>query len=134
VSKYKESENYRGIEQSVKIETEYEYNSGRIVILRNLPPTRVITIITDNINNANKCNDNNSILAHKNKWVTYRALCAYVLRVLCGLSYKQICNNLCNMTVSGCASLCSKGMELIKKNEYACLFSDLMCSKPAGLL
>lgn len=125
VSKHNKLDKYRDIEHKTAIETEYEYNSGRTVILRDLPPQRVITLITDIIISDKKYKDNNQMLAHKYKWVTCRALCAYALRVWCGLSYKQICNKIQNISVSGCASLCNKGMELFENNEYTHVFKKL---------
>jgi len=57
-----------------------------------------------------------------------RAFAVYVLRVLCGLGYRQICETIYNITVSGCSRLCDMGFELTKEPrvEYAGIFGELL--------
>ncbi|RCX16368.1 hypothetical protein DFR58_111113 [Anaerobacterium chartisolvens] len=63
----------------------------------------------------------------RSRQLGYRAFSAYVLRVLCGLGYKEICGNIYNMTISGCARLCNRGYELVKNEErYLSLFEGLI--------
>jgi hypothetical protein len=70
------------------------------------------------------------ILKSKKKAADYRAFCAYVMRVLCGLTYKEICENLYNITVSGCSTMCSRGFDLVKeREEYGRVFNALVEQK-----
>jgi len=51
-----------------------------------------------------------------------------VLRVLCGLGYKQICEVIYNITISGCSRLCDKGFKLVSQQRliYADIFNELL--------
>lgn len=103
---------------------ENEYLSGRKVILRELSPTKAISFISDRMMVMDK--SSLSIKARQ-KVLKYRAFTAYVLRVLCGLGYKEICSTMYNITVSGCSRLCSKGYDLLGKDQiYRGLFDELV--------
>ncbi len=60
--------------------------------------------------------------------MNYRSFCAYVLRVLCGLSYREICHSITGITISCCSQLCEKGYKLLIKGEtiYSDLFDELI--------
>lgn len=92
-----------------------EYISGRKVILRKLPIPRIMSIISDKLNIKT---ENRIAMKARHKLIKYRAFTAYILRVLCGLSYKDICNSMFNITISGCSRLCSKGCDLIDNDKY----------------
>ncbi|HPV02572.1 MAG TPA: hypothetical protein PK127_08890, partial [Clostridiales bacterium] len=70
------------------------------------------------------------IVSTDRRQIEYRAFTAYVLRVLCGLRYRQICENIFNITVSGCSVLCRKGFELTERegSQYAAIFNELLCT------
>ncbi len=104
---------------------ECEYRSGRKIILRNHSPGKIMTYISGRL----MINRNGSIgLKSKERVKEYRALCVYFMRTLCGMGYREICENIYNMTVSGCSSLCSKGYELVIGNEeYMKIFDELCC-------
>ncbi len=101
-----------------------EYISGRRTIIRGAFPANVITYILKKLKLPN---DETIIAQNRQKIREFRAFTAYVLRVLCGLSYKQICNNIYNITISGCSKLCDRGFELICKSDltYRKLFNEL---------
>lgn len=103
---------------------ENEYISGRKVILRNLTPSKVMSYLSNKLMLFEK---NNRSKLKKNLF-EFRAFSAYVLRSLCGLGYKEICNNMYNITISGCSRLCSRGYELLnKKNSaYASLYDEIV--------
>lgn len=108
------------------IETsENEYISGRKIVIRELTPVKVIEYISKKLKQPT-----NNILSNqrKQKQYEFRAFVAYVLRVLCGLGYKQICEHMYNITVSGCSRLCDKGFELANQQSfiYAGIFDDLI--------
>ena len=100
------------------------YNSERRVIVREMKPVDVIEYI------AAKLKKPVSSIIHVNrKQNEQRAFTAYVLRVLCGMRYRQICESIVNITISGCSRLCSKGYELVEGSEsaYAVIFEELLC-------
>jgi putative transposase len=102
---------------------ENEYRSGREIILREHLPGMVVTFIS---NKLLRKSGSSLILKSKKGLMEYRAICAYSLRVLCGMGYKEICSNIYNMTVSGCSRLCNKGYELISSNaDYERIFREL---------
>lgn len=108
-----------------KEEEKNEYVGGRKVVIRELTPAKAIEYIAYRL----KQPLDNIISAQGNKrHREIRAFVAYVLRVLCGLGYGQICENMYNITVSGCARLCDRGYELSNesKMEYADIFGELL--------
>jgi len=107
------------------IETpENEYVSGRKVLIREVPPAKVIEYISRKL----KYPMHKLLISNgKQKHNEFRAFVAYVLRVLCGLGYRQICEHIYNVTVSGCSILCNRGFELASSEgfEYAGIFDEL---------
>lgn len=102
---------------------ENEYRSGRRVILREHLPGRIMSYLSDRLMITNT---GSLMLKSKQRVIEYRAICVYAMRILCGLYYSEICNNMYNMTVSGCARLCSRGYELVSMNaEYGRIFNEL---------
>ncbi|HPZ05203.1 MAG: transposase [Acetivibrionales bacterium] len=106
-------------------EAKNEYDSGRRVIIRDMKPARVIAYIAMKLKKSVE-----SIISTDRRQNKYRAFTAYVLRVLCGLRYKQICENIFNVTISGCSSLCRKGYELTERkgSVYSAIFNELLCA------
>ena len=107
---------------------ENEYISGRRTVIREIAPLKVISYIANKL----KLPTHNMItLPRKQKLQEYRAFTAYVLRVLCGLGYKQICETIYNITISGCSRLCNKGYELLNNSEsmYSSIFNELAYCK-----
>jgi len=111
------------IRKSLSKAVENEYIGGRRIILRNHIPSQVVAYISDKLLKRGK----ESILLKSNRRVIeFRAFCAYTMRCLCGLSYREICANMYNITVSGCSLLCSRGYELMAENkEYERIFEEL---------
>lgn len=106
-------------------ETENEYISGRKIVVREMTPTKVIEYIACKLGQPTS-----NILSRQRKQnqFEFRAFVAYVLRVLCGLGYRQICDNIYNITISGCSRLCDKGFELANQQNliYAGIFGELL--------
>ena len=102
---------------------ENEYISGRKVILRNLSPSKVVSFISGKLLIAEK----SGILTKATRnLIEYRSFCAYALRVLSGLSHKEICSSMHNITGSGCARLCNRGYMLLNNSIYSSLFNELV--------
>lgn len=128
VSRHFEEKNLDKYSEENIEETHNEYISGRKTVIRELTPVKVIEYI------ANKLKQPiNSILSvkRKQKQHEFKAFAVYVLRVLCGLGYRQICEVIYNITISGCSRLCDKGFELASQqcDIYVDIFNDLLnCS------
>ena len=107
---------------------ENEYISGRKVIIRDLSPSKVISFISGKLLIAEK---SGIVTKATRNLIEYRSFCAYVLRVLSGLSHKEICSSMHNITVSGCARLCSRGYMLLNAGNsiYSSLFDELVSCK-----
>ncbi len=124
----------RGVESLKELKEDFietvenEYISGRKTIIREISPSKVISYISNKLKIPMK-----SIITsqRKQKLQEYRAFTAYVLRVLCGLGYKQICEMIYNITISGCSRLCNRGYELSNIEEliYAKIFDELVSCK-----
>lgn len=94
---------------------ENEYTSGRQVVMREMNTVKVISLIAEKLLTKNR---DTAIAIAQQKLVQYRAFTAFVLRVLCGLRYREICNHLFNITISGCARLCDKGYDLLNSEKF----------------
>lgn len=119
---------YEELKDKLSTAVENEYISGRTVILRDLSPSKVISYISSKLMIADK---NSIAVKASRKLIEYRSFCAYVLRVLGGLSYKDICSNMHNITISGCSRLCDRGYELLNNGNvvYSNLFDQLVSDK-----
>ncbi|HOJ12560.1 MAG TPA: transposase [Clostridiales bacterium] len=131
VSNKSDDSSIKELQKNLAAAPEYVYLSGRKIILRDKPPSEIISHIYDRLFNLGQETKNvkESIAVNTNKAIyKCRAISAYALRVLCGLGYKEICNHLYNITISGCSRLCSKGYELIIGNDiYKDIWNELVC-------
>ncbi len=124
VSHHRDMENIQLSEAELSSNAENEYISGRKIILRTYSPSKVIEFIANKLNLLNP-----GSLATKSKQfiLQHRAFVAYALRVLCGLSLKQICANMYNITISCCSKLCANGYDILRNNStYQKIFEDLI--------
>jgi len=105
------------------MDIEYEYVSGRSVIIREKPVDDVISYISGRL----KVHGPTSLKTKARRQLTdYRAFTAYVLRVLCNLSYKEICKHIINITITSCSRLCSRGFELVNcSDKHLRIFNEL---------
>lgn len=123
VSHQRDVGSFRDMKNKLSSAVEYEYVSGRRVILRDIQPAKVISFLWGKLLILKK----EKIKASRKKFTELRAVTAYILQLLCGLTYKEICNHLYNITISGCSRLCSRGYELIRKENsiYSSLLFEL---------
>jgi len=106
------------------VSAEYEYIPGRTVMFRDRPVTDVIVFISDKLK-MNQITDLQTKYRHK--LTNYRALTAYALRVLCNLSYRDICQYLLNITVTSCSRLCRRGYNLVRNDIlHRQIFNELL--------
>lgn len=128
VSHQRDIGSFKELKKKLSSYVENEYVSGRRVILRDLCPSKAISFISSRLMVSEKA----GIAAKSNRKLSdFRAFCAYVLRVLCGLGYKEICSNMYNTTISNCSRLCSRGYALLTSENpiYSSLFDELIGSK-----
>lgn len=124
VSRNHDLSNLEELHRSIAPTEENEYTSGRQVVIREMDAIKVISFISDKLLTKNR---DDAIAIAQQKLVQYRAFTAFVLRVLCGLRYREICNHLYNITISGCARLCDKGYDLLNSQKsYHELFLQLV--------
>lgn len=107
-------------------EVENVYISGRQIVLRESAPSSILLYLSNKLKLP--LNEMTAQQYHR-KSNKNRAFLVYVLRVLCGMSCRQICEIVFNITISGCSRLCFKGYELIRKEDlvYGSIFNELFC-------
>lgn len=104
--------------------SEYDYDSGRVIIVREYEAVNIISYISEKLNILKQTSIG---MKAQRKLIQYRAFVAYALRVLCNLSYKSICKYMLNITISSCSRLCSKGYDLVSKDDYHLqIFNELV--------
>lgn len=124
VSRQRDVEGLKEIAKKLSVETEYEYISGRKVILRDLPASKVISYISGKVLTGEFKGKEGKT---NKKLREFKAITAYALKMLCGLGYKEICGHIYNITISGCARLCDRGCELAheKLSIYSSIIEEL---------
>ena len=99
-----------------------ECRSERKILIRNIEIKRIIDYISDYT--ATKFS---LYIKFSRKNTELRSLCILVMRSLCNLSFKDICSNVGNMTISSTCRLCEKGYNLITQNDkYKSLMEDIV--------
>lgn len=125
VSNHRDIDSYKQLKEKFSSAIENEYISGRKTIIRSMTPSKVISYISGKI----MIPGNLSVAANGSKLLReFRSICAYVLRVLCGLGYREICQNIYNITISGCSRLIDRGYKLLEDEKliYTSLFEDII--------
>lgn len=122
-SRHDNAETENNDQVPVQTKVEYEYVSGRNVVIREKPVAEVIQYISGKLKHLHYTSLKTKARHHLTE---YRAFTAYVLRVLCNLSYKQICGYMYNITTTSCSRLCSKGYKLVNgSNTHLQIFNEL---------
>jgi hypothetical protein len=101
---------------------ERESTNGRIIITRERMPAKVIDYIASKLKKA-RLTDDNSSEGTKAEHINCKAFTAYILRVVCGMKYRQICEYMLDITVSSCSKLCNKGYDLLERGGV--LYTDI---------
>lgn len=115
VSHQRDVGSFRDLRKKLASAVEYEYRSGRRVLVREASPAQVMSELWSRL----LARYGSAGAAKKRKISEWRAITAYALQVLCGLGYKEICNHLYNITISSCARLCSRGYDLVRNKNAA---------------
>ncbi|MCX8132324.1 MAG: transposase [Clostridia bacterium] len=105
---------------------ENEYRSEKKYIARDIKPETVVkkvcSILGENISAGLRAKYNNEM-------TDIRAFVTYIMRVLCGHTYKEICGFIGNMSLSGIVKLSNKGYNLIKAHKlYQDAFESILAS------
>ncbi|RCX20183.1 REP element-mobilizing transposase RayT [Anaerobacterium chartisolvens] len=124
VSHQRDVGSFKKLKKSLSTAIQYEYVSGRDIIARDLPVTKVISFISTSLMLPKWAG---LAPSGKRKLQEFRAFSAYVLRVLCGLGYRQICSSMHNITISGCSRMFTRGYELLSSGNpmYQSVFDEL---------
>jgi hypothetical protein len=118
---------YDSIENNDTVESE-SINERRI-ISRERVPANVIDYIASRLKTV-KPSKNKADKIQKAERNDYKAFTAYVLRVICGMNYRQICEYILDITVSSCSKLCNMGYELLEHGGliYTDIFNNIILS------
>ncbi|HHY82360.1 MAG TPA: transposase [Clostridiales bacterium] len=122
------TDNLKDYDEQFSTAAENEYISGRSIILRSISPDNVVSYVSSKLTGSAHDNIINIAWKAKRELINYRAFCAYVLRVLAGLSYREICRIIPSITIACCSQLCDRGYELINSGHtlYSQIFSELL--------
>lgn len=125
VSHQRDIGSFKQLKNKLASAIENEYVSGRKIIARDMTPSKVISYISGRLMIPGKAG---AAAKGSRRLSEFRAFSAYALRVLCGLGYREICENLYNITIAGCSRLSKKGYKLLedKNSTYGKLFEELI--------
>lgn len=111
-------------ENILRAYVENEYRDDRKLIVRDAKPGDMIKKITGILGERTA---ENLRAKHIRETSETRAFVTYVLRVLCGFSYRMICEYMGNMSLSGISRLFREGFRLVGNNQlYRNAFNALM--------
>jgi putative transposase len=105
------------------------YRSERRVILRDIKPERIMDMVARTLGITLK---EGIHIKYGRAFEGFRTYTAFVLRVLGGLSYREICGLMGNISLSGAAELCRRGYNLLLEGGvYRGIFDRLLSLSPA---
>jgi putative transposase len=124
VFKQKDLATDKSIDKCLKRFANNEYKSERLILYRHYKPEELVSFISEKLG----FNSSNYIKLSSNREAgTLRAFSTFIIRSLCGFSYKEICRNIGNITMSGVSRLCRKGFELYKeRDEFKTIFNEIL--------
>jgi len=111
-------------ENIIKAYTENDYNSGKSFIIRNRTPREVLQKIGELLGE-----EVFGVLRTKYSRETspIRAFAIYILRVLCGYTYNELCEYVGNISMSGISRLSNEGFKLFREHiRYQHVFNCLI--------
>lgn len=108
----------------IRAYTENVYYSGKQFIVRYRIPEELIRKISELLGEELP---ERLRIKHSRQTSGIRAFATYVMRTLCGYTYKELCAYIGNMSMSGISRLCSEGFKLLKEHaEYRHVFHLLI--------
>ena len=104
--------------------TDNEYRSEKSYIVRNRAPGEVVQII-ERILGEKITERLRAKYSRETRQI--RAFVTYILRILCGYTYKKICEYIGNMSMSGISRLSNEGFKLFREHiRYQHVFNCLI--------
>ncbi|RCX19422.1 REP element-mobilizing transposase RayT [Anaerobacterium chartisolvens] len=108
----------------IRAYTENVYNSEKSYIVRNRTPEEIVQrvgqLLGERLEEALR-------RKHSRETSKVRAFVTYIMRILCGYTYKSICKYMGNMSTGGVTRLSNEGFRLLKKNiQYNNAFNSLI--------
>ena len=95
------------------LKEQYDYKSFREIIFRDIKPEEVIKAIAQKFG----IEDSSEIMHRwKRKTMNFRGVVAYALTVFCGMSMKEVCKYMYNITGACCAKLSERGFLAFKES------------------
>ncbi|HHW30795.1 MAG TPA: transposase [Clostridiaceae bacterium] len=111
-------------ENIIKAYTENEYKSEKRYIVRTRKPDELLHRIGEILGEKLSWKLRSKYCSETKK---VRAFVIYVLRVLCGYTYKDLCDYIGNISISGISRLSNEGFNLLKKyKRYQMAFCSLI--------
>ncbi|RCX09607.1 REP element-mobilizing transposase RayT [Anaerobacterium chartisolvens] len=108
----------------IRAYTENVYNSEKHYIVRNRVPEEIMLKVGQFLGERL---EEGLRRKHSRETSSNRAFVTYIMRVLCGYTYKSICRYIGNMSVGGVSRLSNEGFKLLKENmQYNNAFNSLI--------
>lgn len=107
-----------------------EYRSERKIILRDKEPEKIIEMVAKELGiSFRECIH----IKYERSFEGFRTYTAFILRVLGGLSYREICSIMGNISLAGASDLCKRGYSLLQEGGiYRNIFDNLISLAPAN--
>jgi putative transposase len=108
-----------------------DYRSERRIILRDIRPERIMEVVAQTLGvSIREC----ILVKSRRAFEGFRTYTAFILRALGGLSYREICFQMGNISLSGVADLCRRGYDLfLEGGVYRNIFDRLISLSPSAL-
>lgn len=125
VESMKETSIVKEVDENItKAYTENDYRSGKSYIIRNRAPNEVLQkigeILGEDVFGSIR-------MKYSREASQIRAFVIYILRVLCGYTYKELCGYVGNISISGISRLSNEGFRLFKEQiKYQHAFNSLV--------
>jgi hypothetical protein len=104
-----------------------EYKSEKVTIARDRKPSVMMKRIFEAFSNKKNYEDLKNKYSRQNS--KFRAFTAYILRISCGFSYKNICEFIGDLSSSSVTRLTNEGFKLINQDEiYKNIFNAVVYS------
>lgn len=91
-----------------------EYRSEKTYLSRTRTPGEIINYVSQKL----KRHPNDIYIKYKRDYIKIRALTCMLMNNFCGMSHRQICEIIGNMTQSGISYLITKGVEFVVEDRY----------------
>lgn len=106
-----------------------EYRSERKIIVRDVIPADVVNFVSAYTSQDRSCIN----IKYVKKVKELKSLSALLMRGLCSMKQRDICNEMGNITQSHASKLCLEGLKMInEREEYRNIIGDFISQKKAS--